>query len=107
MSQQLFAQQQFLMSQQQSAQSKSTGNGISAKLTVSPAQKRNKLSIDEILKQRVKPTNVAVVETDDQDQDLPTDTSGSNGIGEEEEADKVNAETMEIKAEEQANCSQA
>lgn len=68
MQQQMFAQQQqFLLEQQkkQNGQQKSTTNN--AKSNSSLAQKRNKLSIDEILKQRVKPTQV----TNDQD-DHPT-----------------------------------
>jgi hypothetical protein len=101
MSQQLFAQQQFLL-QNQNAQTKSSSNGTVPKMNgTSPAQKRNKLSIDEILKQRVKPTNV-VTETDDQ----PTDTSGSNGIGDDEE-EEVKVKEELIKTEDQANCSQA
>lgn len=99
MNQQLFMQQQFLM--QQNVQPKSTTNGTSAKTSALPAQKRNKLSIDEILKQRVKPTNVAT-ETDDQN---PTDTSGSNGIGDEDEPEmQVKGETVKT---EEATCSQA
>lgn len=82
MQQQFFAQQQFMMQQKQSDQSKSS--------TESPktiAQKRNKLSIDEILKQRVKPTQVTPTE---QQEDHPTDTSGSNnGIVEEDEAEDI------------------
>lgn len=96
--QQMFA-QQFLMEQQrkQTAQQKSTTNSA-IKTNASPAQKRNKLSIDEILKQRVKPTQV----TNDQQDDHPTDTSGSNGIAEEDDMmDEEKVKTEPIKAEEE------
>lgn len=102
MQQQLFAQQQqFLMQQQQQQKQPSQKSAapvndvaVSTKTSTSPAQKKSKLSIEEILKQRVKPTNVAAVEADDH----PTDTSGSNGIGEEdemEEGKEIRAESME------------
>jgi hypothetical protein len=101
MSQQLFAQQQqhfLLQAQQKNLNEQQKSNGHQVKSNVSPAQKRNKLSIDEILKQRVKPVAV-------EQEDNPTDTSGSNGIGEEDEGgsdgmvNRVKSESNEIKME--------
>jgi hypothetical protein len=74
MHQQMFAQQQQLLFQKHLQQNVAAQQKTAEKSpTTSPQKTRNKLSIDEILKQRVKPTQVS-----EQQDDQPTDTSGSN-----------------------------
>ncbi|KAI6213372.1 Homeobox domain-containing protein [Aphelenchoides besseyi] len=100
--QQLAAQQQlqqFLLQQQVSQQpqvksertqtpDKNKEKTIKSESKTTPL-KRNKLSIDAILEQRTKPTNLPV----DAEEDRPTDTSGSGG-GMEEDEENESSEKM-------------